>query len=143
MDFFDGQMSDRDRAANAGAKFYAAREPHAPLVTSTGTGQVTEDGSTDETYGPPCIEIAGVQVYTYVRDGILVVSLHYDTAELDSFATYGEDDAIPTIIKAGDGKTVWSAVPEDYVTYREAAQLRASGDFEPAWELPDWADPDY
>ena len=138
--FFDGDMSARDRNANAGAKFYAAREPHAPL-----TGyppDMPETGQTDETYGPPCVEIGGVQIYAYVRDGILVVSLHFDSADLDQFAVYNEGggDCVPVIIKTGENEAGWSALPYEAVNEDDARQLRASGDFAPMWVLPDWAD---
>lgn len=52
--------------------------------------------TTDDT--TPCIELAGIQVYTYLHRGELRISIHYDTAEqflLD------ENDTIPTEISVG------------------------------------------
>ena len=67
-------------------------------------------------YGPggalPCIEIGGVQVYAYVRDGQLRVSIDYDTADTSEdspFKVYGEG-FIPTVTSV-NGITVWE-VPE-------------------------------
>jgi hypothetical protein len=65
MNFFEGDMREGDRRANAGVIFYPAREPYAPLVTCPAGAPGA--GGTDETYGPPCVEIGGVQVYVYVR----------------------------------------------------------------------------
>jgi hypothetical protein len=46
----------------------------------------------------PCIQLAGIQIYTYLFRGQLRISVHYDTAEdflLD------DNDAVPTEITIG------------------------------------------
>jgi hypothetical protein len=120
-------MRPSDREANAGAVFHPAVAAEA------------NHGS----YAPPCVEVGGVQVYVYVRDGIPVISLHYDTAETgpDSpFAVY-DVACIPTVIDAGNRKPVWDALPDDAITEADARQLRKTGDARPgAWVLPDWVD---
>jgi len=88
-----------DRAANAAAVFHPA------VAAENNNG----------TYAPPCMEVGGMQVYAYVRDGILVVSLHYDTADISKtspFAVY-DGGCIPTVFKAGDAEPEWTALPED------------------------------
>ena len=45
--------------------------------------------------GTPCVQLAGIQIYTYLHQRQLCISVHYDTAEdflLD------ENDAVPTEI---------------------------------------------
>jgi hypothetical protein len=99
-----------DQLANAKAVFH-------PAVDATDSG---------EDYTPPYTEIDGVRVYTYVRDGILVVALDYD-ADSDPggdvrrlwlaftpgpFATYGDGDCVPTVFTAGCTHPVWTALPE-------------------------------
>jgi hypothetical protein len=96
-----------------------------------------------------------VQVYAYVRDGILVVSLHYDTAdtrEHGPFAVYDEsciptvikagESPVPTVIDAGDIEPVWTALPEDAATEADARDIREAYADEPeqwpAWVLPAW-----
>jgi hypothetical protein len=99
-----------DQLANAAAVFH-------PAVDTTDSG---------ETYTPPCMEIDGVRMYAYVRDGILVVSLDYGgepgparerrwlALAPGPFAAYGAENCIPTVIKAGQGPPpVWTALPED------------------------------
>ena len=50
----------------------------------------------------PCIEVAGAQVYAYVQDGTLVVSVHLDTADKAVFSTYGpDDDLVPVEVTVG------------------------------------------
>lgn len=124
--FFDGDMDPRDRAANASAEFRPA----------------VEAADNNGSYAPPCLEIGGVQVYAYVRDGILVVSLHYDTAGTgpDSpFALYGWRDCVPTVIKAGDSEPVWTAFPADAITEADHRILRKAGQDRPGdWVVPDW-----
>jgi hypothetical protein len=102
-DFFEGTMAARDYLANKNAVFH-------PAVNAS---------DNNGAYAPPCLEIGGVQVYAYVRDGILVVSLDYDTADVSDqspFALYGGhhgpgSERIPTVITAGHGKPVWDALP--------------------------------
>lgn len=72
----------------------------------------------------PCIELGGsedgdgaVQVYAYAEDGVLYVSLHYDTAGPDEsgrgpWAYYGPYHAVPTVIFGGDGSVIYAAVPD-------------------------------
>ena len=122
MGFFEGDMTARDYQANKNAIYR-------PAVNAS-----DNSGS----YAPPCTEIGGVQVYTYIRDGILVISLHYDTADPDAFATYDEA-CIPTVIKAGDSEPVWEAFPDDAIEAGDARQLRKTGDDAPGdWVVPDW-----
>jgi len=64
-----------------------------------------------ETQRYPCIEIGEVQVYAYVRDGGLVVSVHLDGASGGVFALYGADRCVPVTINVGDA-TVYEAGPE-------------------------------
>jgi hypothetical protein len=114
-----------DRLVNASAVFH-------PAVAAAGNSG---------TYAPPCMEIAGVQVYAYVRDGILVVSLDYDGADVLSrtLHVYGAGLAVPTVITAGhDTEPVWEALPDDAITEADARQLRKTGDRSPVWILPDW-----
>jgi hypothetical protein len=104
-----------DQIANAAASFHPA----------------VDAADNDGPYAPPCLEIGGVRVYAYVRDGILVVSLDYDAADIGDgrpgaarghlrvasapgpFAAYGAEDCVPTVIKAGEGPPpVWTALPE-------------------------------
>jgi hypothetical protein len=126
MGFFDGDMTAKNYLANQNAVFY-------PAAAASGN-----NGS----YTPPCVMVGGVQVYAYVRDGILVVSLHYDTADTspDSpFALYGFDDCVPTVIKAGDREPVWEALPDQAVSEDDHRQLRKAGVDEPGdWVLPGW-----
>jgi hypothetical protein len=119
------ELSNSDITANNATKFH--RKP--------------ADSNTDAL---PCIEVGGVQVYAYVRDGILVVSLHYDTTGTgpgSPFRVYGED-AVPTVITAGD-EQVWQALPDDAVTEAGARILRRMSVGEPnapePWIIPDWA----
>lgn len=67
-------------AANVGARFY-------PVDT------VQEDSPT-----LPCIEIAGVQVYVYFRDGELTISAHFDTA---FESTQRPDQTVPLRVNIG------------------------------------------
>lgn len=82
-------MSATDRAANAAVTFL-------PVV---------EASDNDGSYAPPCVEIAGVHVYVYLRDGILTVSLDYSTADTSAASplAIGPGMTVPTDILAGDG----------------------------------------
>jgi hypothetical protein len=125
LDYFSGAISARDRAANATAVFR-------PAVDAADNGGL---------YAPPCLEIGGVQAYAYVRDGILVVSLHYDganTGNASPFALY-DGDLIPTVFKAGDGgdEPTWDALPEDAMTEDDARLLRKAGERAP-FVIPAW-----
>jgi hypothetical protein len=129
-DYFEGDMTGHDHLANKHARFHPAVNAH------------DNNGS----YAPPCLEIGGVQVYAYVRDGILVISLHYDeadTSESTPFALYGPD-CIPTVIYDGAGEVAWEALPDDAVTGDDARLIRKHNadnpDAWPAWVLPDWVD---
>jgi hypothetical protein len=98
-----------DEQINQGAKFY----PHHQAADES---DITSH---------PCIELGGdehgdgaMQVYVYAKDGVLYVSLHYDTAGPTGddgsgpWAYYGPDDAIPTVVKAGSETPVWQATAE-------------------------------
>lgn len=82
-----------DRAANAAAKFRPA----------------------SETYTLPCLEVGGVQVYAYVENGVLRVSVDYSNGDVSTATPFdiGNDGGIPTVIDAGHD-TVWEsyATPE-------------------------------
>jgi len=96
------------------------------------------DGDTDAL---PCIEIGGVQVYAYVRDGILVVSLDFDTADTSDqspFALYGFRDKVPVVVTAS-GENVWTAFPHDALSEDDARILRKYGSTDLQWVIPDWA----
>ena len=122
MDFFSGDMTGSDCLANRDAIFR-------PAVNAADNG-----GS----YAVPGIEIGGVLVTAYVRDGILVVSLDFDGAEAGPFAVY-DGGCIPVIVKAGNSEPVWTALPGDAITEGDARQLRRTGDSRPGdWVLPDW-----
>lgn len=112
MGFHEGDITASDYIANKAARFL----PYTDASDNNGVSAL------------PCIEVGGVQVYAYVRDGILVVSLDYDTADTggDSpFALYGPDfTQVPTVINAGGGEPVWEALPEDAVTENDARLLR-------------------
>ena len=92
-----GEMTDAERTVNITAKFYAAHR-------TTDTGDLEN---------LPCIEVGGVQVYAYVRDGALVVSVHLDTTDPDVFDLYGPHDAVPVMVKVGDDEPVFEAGPEE------------------------------
>lgn len=47
----------------------------------------------------PCIEVAGVQVYAYIRDGVLRVSVHLDTTDE---ALLRPDNTVATRVIVGD-----------------------------------------
>lgn len=111
-------MTASDKAANAAATFH----PYDP-----------QDG---ETEALPCIEIGGVQVYAYVRDGILVISADFDTADNGDdtpFALFGSD-RVPVAVSVG-GKRVFEDFPEHW---EDARALQKAGE-EQGWVLPDWA----
>lgn len=134
MGFHEGDMTARDYLANRDAKFCPA------VHASDNNGA----------YAPPCIEIGGVQVYAYVRDGILVVSLHYDTADISDAGPWAVYDGscIPTVIDASGIETVpvWTALPENAVSQADARQLRKVGVDEPGdWVVPAWVqnEPDF
>jgi hypothetical protein len=57
----------------------------------------------------PCIEVAGAQVYAYVQDGTLVVSVHLDTADKAVFATYGPDDGLVPVEVTVGADTVYAS----------------------------------
>ncbi len=130
MEFFSGEMSSSDRDANDGVIFHQAVQAH------------ENQGS----YAPPCVEIGGVQVYVYVRDGILVVSGHFDTADTSRqspFSLYGpDDDAVPVVVDMGDASPVWECLPDDAVTEEDARNIRRAYDDDPGmWPqhvVPAW-----
>lgn len=130
MDFFDGEMADSDRRANAGAVFHPA----------------IEADDNNGTYCPPGIEVGGVSVYVYVRDGILVVSGHFDEVNYagnSPFRLYGDYDSVPVVVKMGDGESVWEAFPDDAVPEYDAKVLRKTGELRKEdWVLPGWVDDD-
>jgi hypothetical protein len=125
MGYHDGSASASDRHANAGAVFYPAVDPE------------NNNGS----YALPCIEIGGVQVYAYVRDGILVISVDYDTADVSDgspFRVY-DGQAIPTVINVTDAEPVWEALPDNAISEDDARILRRTSDLRPGdWVIPGW-----
>jgi hypothetical protein len=90
-----GELTNRDIAVNAAAKFY-------PAARTTDPGDLAL---------LPCIEVGGVQVYAYVRDGALVVSLDFDGTDPDAFDQYGPDGAVPVQVKLG-GEEVYEVGPD-------------------------------
>jgi hypothetical protein len=97
-----------DREINESARFYPHHE--------------ARDASDITSY--PFIEIGGdadgdgaVQVYVYAQDGVLHVSLDYDTAGPDRdrggpWAYYGPDRQIPTVVTGGNGEPVYEELPD-------------------------------
>lgn len=134
MGFHEGDMTARDYIANKAARFQPA------IDASRNNGA----------FALPCIEIGGVQVYAYIRDGILVVSVHYDTADISDagpFALYGgghsspDGERIPTVIDLG-GERVWEELPEDACSEADAMEIRRASDDPDDWPahvVPDWA----
>lgn len=88
-------MTEKDRAANAAARFL----PYDPQ---------------DEAL--PCIEIGGVQVYAYVLDGVLRISAHLEEADEDVFSLYADEgagDNVPVVVHVGAwDEPVFSALPQ-------------------------------
>lgn len=125
MKFFSGDMTASDYLANKDAVFHPA----------------VDAADNNGSYAVPGMEVGGVLVMAYVRDGILVVSLDFDTTDISDagpFAMYG-DTQIPIQVTA-NGTPVWEALPEDAVTGADARQLRKTGDDKPVWVTPDWLD---
>jgi hypothetical protein len=54
----------------------------------------------------PCVEVGGIQVYAYLDDGVLRVSVHYDGVE-QAFVT-GPGGTVPTEFRAG-GAVAWKS----------------------------------
>lgn len=82
----DRELTERDKAANAAARFL----PYDP-----------QDG---ETEALPCIEVGGVQVYAYVKDGVLRISAHLEEADEKVFDLYEDDgagDNVPVVVQVG------------------------------------------
>jgi hypothetical protein len=90
-------MTDRDRAANAAALFLSAREP----------------GEPGEEYQPPAVEVGGVLVAVYARDGALVVTIDPVAADPDVYELHGETAAVPVAVSIGDGKVFEAMPPEE------------------------------
>ena len=112
-----------DKAANRAAAFH----PYRSEKNNSGTEAL------------PCIEIGGVQVYAYVRDGILVISADFGTADAgeDSpFALFGSDQ-VPVVVSVG-GQRAYEDFPEDWVSEDDARALRKAGE-DQGWVLPGWA----
>jgi hypothetical protein len=86
-------MRDSDDRANAAAKFHPAG--------------LDSDGETRE---HPCIEIGGAQVYAYVEDGVLKVSVDLETADEQVFDLY-EDGGVPVAVEVGGDDPVRFALP--------------------------------
>jgi hypothetical protein len=57
-----------------------------------------------ETYCPPMLEVAGIQVYVYVRDGKLIISADFDTMDEGYF---GSDTASVKVTMSGN--VVWTS----------------------------------
>lgn len=92
-------------------------------------------GADDDTL--PMIEVARAQVYAYVHDGILRVSVNLDEA---SVADYWSTDCVPVQIDVGSGSdaTVWAADGEGKVITpmpeREQGLVNAARDVVNGWE---------
>ena len=96
----------QEREINLAARFFpmTVTEPE-PIETdpvSGGPGAYDPSDGGSETH--PCIEIGGVQVYAYFDDGVLNISLHYDTAD-DAVLT--DAGTVPTVIRGGGGEVIW------------------------------------
>jgi hypothetical protein len=89
-------MTDRDRAANAAALFLAAQEP----------------GPGGREYQPPAVEVGGVLVAVYVRDGALVVTVDPAGADPEVFRLHGETAAVPMAVSIAEGR-VFEICPGD------------------------------
>lgn len=93
-------MTEKDYLANRDAVFH----PYVP------------DGQNNGAEALPCIEIGGVQVYAYVRDGTLIISAHLEEADeqvFDLYADEGAADNVPVIVHVGAwDEPVFRAVPE-------------------------------
>lgn len=90
-----GEMTEFEKTSNKLASFYPAA--------------MQEDG---ETFAHPCIALEEVQVYAYVQDGTLVVSIHLDGAADPPFRTYGPKfDQVPVVVNIGD-EQVFAAHPD-------------------------------
>jgi hypothetical protein len=88
------EMTDRDRAANAAALFLPARE-------------AGEEGGE---YQPPAVEVGGVLVAVYARDGALVVTIDPACADPDVYELHGETAAVPVAVSIGNSP-VFEAMP--------------------------------
>ncbi len=65
----------------------------------------------DGTRALPCIEVGGAQVYAYVEDGVLRVSVGLETADGEVFGLY-DDGRVPVTVSVGAGNDfVFSALP--------------------------------
>jgi hypothetical protein len=120
-------LTTSDREANATAVFHPA---------------VSEDAN-NGAYAYPCTEMAGVQVYAYIRDGILVVSVDYasaDISETSPFRTYEDNTAIPTLVYIGERPVpAWEGIPDDAISEDDARTLRKAGLLAgDDWVLPGW-----
>jgi hypothetical protein len=88
-------MTDFEKAFNELALFHAAGA----------------DPADSGTYVHPCIALDEVQVYAYVQDGTLVVSIHLDGATDPPFRKYGSQyDQVPVVVNIGD-EQVFAAHP--------------------------------
>lgn len=56
----------------------------------------------------PCVQLAGIQIYTYLHQAQLRISIHYDTTESFLLA---EHDNVPTEISVG-GTIVYNSHPQ-------------------------------
>lgn len=90
-------MTDRDRMANGAAMFLAAREP----------------GEAGGDYQPPAVEVGGVLVAVYARDGALVITVDPACADPEVFELHGETFAVPVAVSIGEGRVFETVPPDD------------------------------
>jgi hypothetical protein len=100
-------MNEQERRINEAARFQ-------PMQWHGPDGN---DDPGDRPHSLPHMEVGGVQVYAYFEDGVLCVSMDYDTAQEE--VTTGDDKRVPTKVRAS-GFLLWASE-------REAAPYRAPG----------------
>ena len=79
----------------------------------------------DGTRALPCIEIGGAQVYAYVEDGVLRVSVDLDTADGEVFGLY-EDSRVPVAVSMGDD-TVFADMPSTASWFEASKRAGCTG----------------
>lgn len=82
------EMTDTERGANAAAEFFPA----------------VDEADNNGAYAHPCMQVSGAQVYAYVQDGTLVVSVDLDTVSFPLHVL--ADNTVPVQVKVS-GVTVY------------------------------------